>query len=1110
MAMIANMKTDLGRAQLSVGKSSTQRRKDAKTPGQRQVLFASSRLCAFALILLPLCLGAATNDLTSALQKGLFEEEANHNLEAAAQAYQAVSAQFDKDRKLAATAIFRLGEVYRKQGKTNEAALQYERIVREFSDQQTLATLSQQNLAGIGRGSLPDKPVTGRSDTVALIAKARGDVIAISAELDRLKTLPREEMRVILQQNYSTPVIVELQKQLLAAEQNLAARKKDYAQGHPEVLRLTAQVETIYKQIDAQATALVMGFEAKLETAKAVLAQLEKASLGDIAAPASDGAAQSTTDDEEKEIRRIQALIQNSPDLINAGQTPPIFPAVEAGYLKVVRFLLDHGAEVNARSQGATPLHVAAKRGQRAMAELLLSRGADVKARNTSNNTASRDRTPLHEAAEEGFQAVVEVLLANKAAVSASDAGGNTPLHLAAKRNRPKVVGLLAPKAPDVNSENSTGITPLGFAAGYGSPETVKALLDAGPDVNAGKRDQPLFTAITFGKDPVVIEMLLCRGAANPNQVGVATPSGHELGSSSSYSTTTPLRLAVSRGNPDIVKLLLKFKADANTVDESGRTPLSHAGLNTNVVKLLLEAKADPNLGSTESPLMQAVRAENAILAEMLLRAGADPNQPTDCALYSFGLAMPTAPGLPGYPGGGFSRVSPRRSLTRTGQTGKRTPLQAAVTEDRGSMVKLVLQFKGDAKANGPEGFPLVLSALDNAEMLKALLEAGADANANDGKDRYPLITAASAGNSVAVDLLLAHGAKTEVLGPDGAVPLLGAISVGCSNCVASLLAAGADVNIRTATDWSAVHSATYYGRKVILQMLLAKGANPNVRNNEGKTPLDLTKPQPAGIILPTRPGEEPRASMQELADLLRQYGALDDLPDFKSIRFTRGTITPLPVFYRDTNSLNRFTLFEALANHFGASADFTGGLSSFSDRLNALRSARAGGPLRFPDLARIRIQRSPISRPTERNEIPVNLLGATNGLDCAKDVPLEFGDVIEIPEREHTLAEPEIGLTTTQLRELETCLERTVRFVVRTETVELKLPGNAAWLTPALNNPQVQRILRSTSDLSRVKVKRSDPKSGNTQAFRINTQERNGSNDLWLRDGDVIEVPDK
>lgn len=95
-------------------------------------------------------LGAATNDLTTTLQRGLFEEEANQNLGAAIQAYQSVASQFDKDRKLAATAIFRLGECYRKQGNTNDAAAQYERILREFSDQPTLLTLSRQNLAALG------------------------------------------------------------------------------------------------------------------------------------------------------------------------------------------------------------------------------------------------------------------------------------------------------------------------------------------------------------------------------------------------------------------------------------------------------------------------------------------------------------------------------------------------------------------------------------------------------------------------------------------------------------------------------------------------------------------------------------------------------------------------------------------------------------------------------------------------------------------------------------------------------------------------------------------------------------------------------------------------
>src|SRR5204862_8046270 len=64
--------------------------------------------------------------------------------------YQALIARFDQNRQLAATAVFRLGECYRKLGRTNDAIAQYERIVREFSDEQMLATLSRQNLAGLG------------------------------------------------------------------------------------------------------------------------------------------------------------------------------------------------------------------------------------------------------------------------------------------------------------------------------------------------------------------------------------------------------------------------------------------------------------------------------------------------------------------------------------------------------------------------------------------------------------------------------------------------------------------------------------------------------------------------------------------------------------------------------------------------------------------------------------------------------------------------------------------------------------------------------------------------------------------------------------------------
>src|SRR6478736_782046 len=141
--MIATMN-----AKLASGTISTPRRKDAKAQKRNVGVLVTLLLCVFALM--PLNLLAATNDLSGLLQRGLFEEEANRNLEAASVAYESLVKQLDKDRQIGATAIFRLGEVYRKQGKTNEAAAQYERIVRDFAEQTALVTLSRQNLAGMG------------------------------------------------------------------------------------------------------------------------------------------------------------------------------------------------------------------------------------------------------------------------------------------------------------------------------------------------------------------------------------------------------------------------------------------------------------------------------------------------------------------------------------------------------------------------------------------------------------------------------------------------------------------------------------------------------------------------------------------------------------------------------------------------------------------------------------------------------------------------------------------------------------------------------------------------------------------------------------------------
>src|SRR3954469_1717856 len=107
-------------------------------------------LASFALMLSLAVTSHSAEGLTQTLQHGLFEEEANQNLDAAVKAYQSVIAQSDEERKVIATALFRLGECYRKLGKTNEATAQFRRILRDFSDQEQLTTLSRNTLGKLG------------------------------------------------------------------------------------------------------------------------------------------------------------------------------------------------------------------------------------------------------------------------------------------------------------------------------------------------------------------------------------------------------------------------------------------------------------------------------------------------------------------------------------------------------------------------------------------------------------------------------------------------------------------------------------------------------------------------------------------------------------------------------------------------------------------------------------------------------------------------------------------------------------------------------------------------------------------------------------------------
>jgi tetratricopeptide (TPR) repeat protein len=164
---------------------------------------------ALALLMLAPAL-CAQDKMAEALRKGVVEEDTNQNLNAAIQSYQSVVAQYDEDRKSAATALFRLAECYRKQGKNDQATAAYKRVVQEFADQNKLAEQSRTHLPkGQQTASTVSPSVTEARRQVRAILEEK--IKNAEAELDRtLRFVSADDPRI----SRSKDQILDLRQQL--------------------------------------------------------------------------------------------------------------------------------------------------------------------------------------------------------------------------------------------------------------------------------------------------------------------------------------------------------------------------------------------------------------------------------------------------------------------------------------------------------------------------------------------------------------------------------------------------------------------------------------------------------------------------------------------------------------------------------------------------------------------------------------------------------------------------------------------------------------------------------------------------------------------------------
>ena len=575
----------------------------------------------------------------------------------------------------------------------------------------------------------------------------------------------------------------------------------------------------------------------------------------------------------------------------------PLLDAARRGEVEVVRSLLDGGADVNAaRGDGLTALHAAAERGHLDVAKLLISAGAELDA-----GTRIGRYTPLHLAGRGGHGRVVGALVEAGADVNATTSNtGVTPVHLAAAAVGGETsVATLLDHGADVNArEASSGQTPLMFAAAYDRSAAVRMLLSRGADAAITTEVVDVLRSVAIDREANrrFREMVrsLRDGAPNaanwepsPAQVQAAIRAQREfLLSDDPVGPVDASELVNYRpdypGGPEVARPPYRETLVGKT---GGMTALLHAAREGHVesVRRLLDGGAGADQvsgGDRTSPLLMAALNGQFDVALLLIERGANPN----LAASTDGVA----------------------------------PLFA------------VLQTQWAPKSNYPQPRAHDNQEAEHMEVLRALLEAGADTNVRldthlwyweygltklgiDLQGATPFWRATFAQDLDAMKLLAAYGADPNIptswpaVGmrerrqqdgrqqedsglpsiPEGvpsAYPVhsaagggwlgLGAFSVrSVPDQFMSVLKYlidehGADVDLRDSWGYTPLHYAASRGDDEMIRYLVAQGADVGVITRLGQSTADMARGGRAGFF--TR-GEYPEtvALLQSLGSTL-------------------------------------------------------------------------------------------------------------------------------------------------------------------------------------------------------------------------------------------------
>jgi len=261
-----------------------------------------------------------------------------------------------------------------------------------------------------------------------------------------------------------------------------------------------------------------------------------------------------------------------------------IHRAVEKNDIEKVRSIIsaDHRAlseknDDDPNNNLMLPIHIAASYDEPRIIELLVSNGADANSKN------QRNETPLHLAAVCGSLNAAETLLKLSASVNAAGQNGSTPLHMVL--NKPFEMGkLLIKYGADINARDNGRQTPLHNSAALGNSELAELLIKQGADAKAA--DQFNYNALhiiamqperTMSSGEIIL-VDTERNRADVNNIRLLLKAGLDINArvGDAAAGLSAMHLASRAGRLYVIEELINGKADINSVNKEGDTPLHY------------------------------------------------------------------------------------------------------------------------------------------------------------------------------------------------------------------------------------------------------------------------------------------------------------------------------------------------------------------------------------------------------------------------------------------------------------------------------------------------------------------------------------------------------